>query len=213
MALTVSINDLTPALTRHFIQYSGTAPTDAQLATFDAAVVSAYTSHVVPVVSEFDYLTQVETVDLSSATSAVDTTAASVAGSLTGTTLPAEVAGVQSYEIARRYRGGHPRGYWRVGDVTKIGGGRQWASSFVTSAESALNAYFTALLAAGWTGAGTLTHVNVSYYAGFTVVTSPTTGRARNVPKLRSSPVVDLVNSTTFRSSYGTQRRRVEFVD
>jgi hypothetical protein len=50
--------------------------------------------------------------------------------------------------------------------------------------------------------------VNVSYYNGFTVVTNPTTGRARNVPTLRGTPVVDTVTGIVARVQVGSQRRR-----
>jgi hypothetical protein len=76
-----------------------------------------------------------------------------------------------------------------------------------------MNAFFAALEAAVWSGASSLAQVNVSYYKGFTVVTSPTTGRARNVPTLRSAPVVDAVTAQAVRTSIGTQRRRIQFVD
>jgi hypothetical protein len=67
--------------------------------------------------------------------------------------------------------------------------------------------------AAGWAGAGTLSHVSLSYFSGFTVITSPTTGRARNVPTVRSSPLIDPVVTLKTQTSIGTQRRREAFVD
>ncbi len=201
-------------LTRYYMHYTGTAPTNAQLATYDAAAVTAYGADLKSLVDSDRVLTQVESVDLTSPTSAVDITAASVAGSGSSTLeLPAQIAVVTSYEIARRYRGGHPRGYWPFGATANILSPGQWTAAFVASALTGFNSYFSAIVGAGWTGAGTITHVNVSYYEGFTVVTSPTTGRARNVPTLRGTPLVDTVNSVVVRQSFGTQRRREAFVD
>jgi hypothetical protein len=158
-------------------------------------------------------LTQIESEDLTSATGAVDTSVESVVGSRAGSALPSSTSLVSSYTIARRYRGGHPRAYWPFGADSDLLSETQWTSAFPTACDTGINAYFAALVAAGWSGAGTLTHVNVSYYEGFTVVTNPITGRARNVPTLRVSPVVDLVTAVHSRSSIGTQRRRLGFID
>jgi hypothetical protein len=123
------------------------------------------------------------------------------------------VCAVASYEISRRYRGGHPRGYWRFGTVTDLTDSRDWSNTAVTAFGSGLNAYFTAIFGDGWTGAGTLSHVNVSFYSGFTVVTNPRTGRASNVPTVRGTPITDAVTSIIIRPNIGTQRRREAFVN
>jgi hypothetical protein len=198
-------------LTRFFIQYTGTAPTNAQLATFNASIATAYTADLKAHI-DASTLTQIETIDLSSSTSAVAITAESITGSSGGANLPDDLCMVISYEIGRRYRGGHPRGYWRFGDGGQYGDSGHWSAGFITTTNTAFNAFFTALFAAGWTGAGTLTQVNVSYYSGFTVVTNPITHRARNVPTLRVAPTVDTVTSIVARSSFGSQRRRTAFV-
>lgn len=200
-------------LTRFFTHYTGTPPTNAQLLTFDAALATAFTTNLKPMCDGAVNLTQIESQDLTSATSAVDTSAVSISGTRTGGNLPDGIAAVVSYEIGRRYRGGHPRGYWPFGTTTDIGAVGNWSAGFVTASNTAINAFYTAVNAAGWTGAGTLSHVNVSYYSGFTVITSPTTGRARNVPTLRVAPTVDAITSIITRPSYGSQRRRYAFVD
>lgn len=199
-------------LTRHYIQYTGTAPTNAQLHTFDASVITAYTAQVNPLQDNQTELTQVASVDLTSATGAVDITSAALVGSRSGAFLPGQDCMVISYEIARRYRGGHPRGYWPMGVQADLLNTRLWSTTFTGSVLTAMNAYFAALIAAGWTGAGTLSQVNVSYYNGFTVVTNPITHRARNVPTVRVSPTIDAVTSITPRQYVGTQRRREAFI-
>jgi len=199
-------------LTRHFIQYTGTAPTNAQLHTFDASVITAYTAQIVGLADADTVLTQVESIDLSSSTSAVDITAASVAGTRAGAVLAASTCTVVSYEIGRRYRGGHPRGYWKLGTQSDLTNPRTWSAAFTNACNTDIAAYFTALEAAGWTGAGTLTQVNVSYFSGFHVVTNPITLRARNVPLVRVAPTIDTVTSVLTRSSIGNQRRREAFI-
>jgi hypothetical protein len=201
-------------LTRFYTHYSGTAPSNANLATFDAAVVTAYGADIKALVVPSATLLQVESADLSSATGAVDTTAASVAGTRsTASAIPADAAAVVSYTISRRYRGGHPRGYWVMGVPNDLQTAATWTAAFQTAVNAGIAAFFTAVNAAGWSGAGTLTHVNVSYYSGFTVVTSPTTGRARNLPTLRVAPIVDTITNAHLQLSVGTQRRRIAFVD
>lgn len=196
------------AVTRFYTSYSGTAPSNADLATFDAAISTAFGTNLKSLLDTASLLSQVASVDLSSSTAAVDSSTVSVAGTRGATILPAEVALVSSYRIARRYRGGHPRGYWPFGIETDLSTRRTWTGSFVTACNTGLANFFTAVAAAGWSGAGTLLHVNVSYYAGFHVVTSPTTGRARNVPTLRGTPVVDTITSVFTQQRVGSQRRR-----
>lgn len=207
-ALTMNLGDGTPALTRFFTQYSGTAPTNADLATFDTALATAFGTNLKSLMDNGMLLNQVESIDLSSVTAAVDTSTVSVAGTRGSATLAASTALVASYRIARRYRGGHPRGYWPFGIQTDLNDRNTWKSTFTSACNTGLTAFFTAVNAAGWSGAGTLTHVNVSYYHGFTVVTNPITGRARNVPTLRGTPLVDLVTGVFAQPSTGAQRRR-----
>jgi hypothetical protein len=200
-------------LTRFFTSYSGTAPTNADLQEFDADVGEAIDSNIKALTNNAYTFTQVESIDLTSPTAAIDTSAVSVQGTNSGTYISAQACMVVSYEIARRYRGGHPRGYWTPGATEELENPRFWETDYQAAYQSAIDSFFTSVAASGWSGAGTLTHVNVSYFAGFTVVTSPTTGRARNVPTPRVTPVVDPVTSTIARSTVGTQRRREHFID
>jgi hypothetical protein len=213
VALSGITNSPLPWLSRFFVNYTGTAPTAAQLTTFNAAVNTAYGADLKSLAGNAITLTQVESIDLTSSTGAVAINTVSTAGTRGTDYLPTQVAHVVSYEIARRYRGGHPRGYWPFGIHTDITSPDDWNSSFLSASLTGFNAFFAAIVAAGWSGAGTLTHCNVSYYEGFTVVTSPTTGRARNIPTTRVTPLIDTVTSIVPRASVGTQRRRGAFVD
>jgi hypothetical protein len=112
------------------------------------------------------------------------------------------------FNIARRYRGGKPKIFLPAGVAADISNTNTWGSTFLATANTDWAAFAAAVLAAGWTGAGTLTHVNVSYYTGFTVVTNPVTHRARNVPTLRGAPVVDTVISYAAEVDIASQRRR-----
>jgi hypothetical protein len=211
VALGFNLGDGTPALTRFFVRYSGTAPTNADLATFDAAIATAYGTNLKSLADTGQIMNEVSSQDLSTATAGVDDSTVSVAGTRGASFIGASSALVASYRIARRYRGGHPRGYWPFGIQTDLNDRNTWKSTFITAANTGLTAFFTAVNAAGWSGAGTLDHVNVSFYSGFTVVTNPITGRARNVPTLRGTPLIDAVTATFAQSSVGSQRRRDAF--
>lgn len=200
------------AVNRLFLQYSGTAPTDAQLATFGGDINTAYGSDLRGLQGPGVTYSGVELEDLSSATSAVATVADSFVGTRTGNSLGGQVACVVSGEIARRYRGGHPRDYWPFGVDTDLNDAISWSSGFLTSVGTGIASFLTAVEAAGWTGAGTLETVNVSYYQGFTNHTYPS-GRVRPIPTLRGTPVVDPITGYIARRSLGSQRRRIEFSD
>jgi hypothetical protein len=54
---------------------------------------------------------------------------------------------------------------------------------------------------------GTLAHVNLSYYKGFTNVTN-SSGRERAVPTYRDAALVDPVTGYFGKAIMGSQRRR-----
>lgn len=206
---TDGVND--DIVSRFFVRYSGVAPTDSDLATFGGAINTAYSAHLASLAGESVSLTRSELVDLSSATAAAADVPHADGGSRTGHALPIDVSVVISYIMGRRYRGGHPRGYFPFGVSEDLNNLQVWQTDFVTEVDGAWTDFFVALEAAGWAGAGTLTHVNISYYAGFTVVIDPVTGRARNLPTLRGAPVVDNISSHVVRAHVGTQRRRLQY--
>jgi hypothetical protein len=209
VVLTDSIN--TDIVTRFYMRYTGSAPSAADLDAFATAVKTAWDDTIKGDVNSALALIRVECTDLSSATSAVGLWTGVVAGTATGVPVPVDSAVVVSYTIARRYRGGHPRGYWSAGEGIDLDNPQRWTPDFVASFQGSITTFFNEVAAAGWSGAGTLDHVNVSYFTGFTVVTSPTTGRARNVPNPRATPIIDPVVALVTRLRIGTQRRRLQY--
>jgi hypothetical protein len=196
-------------ITRFFIHYTGTAPSTSDLNTFATAIRTAFGTNLKSLMTTAYQLTSVTALDLSTTSSPVGSDSTAVSGTRAGANIPASAAVVTSYKIARRYRGGHPRGYWPFGVTTDLGTEQQWGSSFTGSVKTGIDAFYTAVLAAGWSGAGTITHVNVSYFHGSHVVIDPVTGRATNVPDQRGTPVVDNVTSVLVPLNIGTQRRRI----
>jgi hypothetical protein len=190
-----------------FFQYSGSAPSSADITSLAAAIDNA--------VGDQDSLWQAATVllgcectDLSSSTAAQGSDAVAINGIRDGNTLAGGTAVVVNYRINRRYRGGKPRNYfpWLVSqDLTN----RQlWSTAAIEAVEEGMAAIFTAIL--GTTAGGTTltNHVNVSYYEGFTVEGGTGGKRARNVPTVRTTPLVDTIQSLTCLSRPGSQRRR-----
>lgn len=203
------LNTGTPLLTRLYFQYSGTAPTSAQLNTFCDSAGTAYVANQTNYTPPDTTLTGVSCVDLSSDTSPSGEYAFSSTGSRSGTELDAAASFVVGYEIARRFRGGHSRGYWRMGTDSDIASGQAWSPTPISDFHSGVSDTIGDIEGAGWSGAGSVVQVVVSYFSGFTVVINPVSGRARNIPKLRSSPVVDVVTELVPRTRIGSQRRRL----
>lgn len=190
--------------------YSGSAPSAANCASLAAAWQTEYAAQLKFLMNDNNALETTTFLDLASNTGHQGQSSSPVTGTLTGAVLPASVCVVVQHQIARRYRGGKPRTYFPWGDGGKQNGVDSWAGSFITL----ITTNFAAAVAAfvgSVAGATTITALaSVSYYQGFTVVTSPTTGRSRNVPKLRSGgPVVDAVVNNVPNTKYGTQRRRL----
>ena len=197
------------ALTRFFISFTGSSPTTAELDTFCAAVNTAWAAQLKANTDESTTLDTTMATDLTSPVSFSGSATSGVAGTLAGTALAGESCFVCTYDILRRYRGGHARGYWRMGTQSDLLNPQQWSSAFTSYTQGVIAAFFAAILAAGWAGAGTLTQSQISYHEGFTVIINPITGRARNVPKVRASALVDTVTGYTGRQRIGSQRRRL----
>lgn len=189
-----------------YFGYSGPAPDNAGALSFATTFAAAFAAPETLWDHDTTFL-GCEVTDLSSVSGGVGEHDVSVAGNLAEPISGASCV-LLNYQIARRYRGGRPRSYFPFGDATTIGNRQTWGATFVSNVESNMASAFAACIGAT-AGSTTITnHVNVSYYDGFTVVTSPTSGRARNVPKLRTTPVVDTISSFSVSTRIANQRRR-----
>lgn len=197
----------TSVSTREFYRYSGGPPTSADCLTMAADIYSAQ-SGCKGAWDASTLLAGTRVTDLSSDTGGTAEHIQSTAGIRDGSGLPAGTCVLVNYLISRRYRGGKPRSYFPWGVDSDVVSRQAWASGLVTEVSSVLATYF-AVVIGETAGSTTITgHVNVSYYNGFTVITSPTTHRARNVPTLRTTPVVDNITSFGMSSRIASQRRR-----
>jgi hypothetical protein len=195
-------------LSRFYLSYSGSAPTAAELNSFCTSLAAAWVSDFKPMCTASCILVEIIAEDLSSSSGASGTWSGSDAGDRGGTTPTASVSALMNFTIARRYRGGKPRVYLPFGNTGDIASPQSWGGSFVTAMNTAWASFITAAVAAVWTGGGTLAQVNVSYYEGFEPFKGPS-GRYRNIPTLRGTPVVDVVSSVVCNSKIASQRRRL----
>lgn len=199
----------TNVVNRLYMRYSGSAPLGADLLALAAAVGSSWDATVSYAVHEDFTLTDCTITDLTSATSPEATASFSHAGRLSGGRLPADTCMVIGLPVARRYRGGHGRIYVFCGDESKIASEQEWSEAFVSGMQSGWAGFMGDIAAAVWSGGGTLSHVVVSYYHGNTIETHGSPPRARNVPVLRETPLVDQVLAYEARARIGSQRRRL----
>jgi hypothetical protein len=206
-----SIDGLANAFVHAYYRYSGSAPTTTDLGNLCGAVGGIWVSNCAPVTPAQTVLTQVTAVDLSAPTAAEGSSIFSHPGTLTGSPLTANDCALINLHIARRYRGGKPRQYWPFGVFGSLANPQTWTSAFQTAVTNAINGQHAGISGLTWPGGNITNAVSVSYYKGFTVHTDPVTGRAKNTPNLRPTPIVDQVSSFSCNIRVGTQRRRQHF--
>lgn len=209
VSLVHSYGSDTDVVTRYFIHYTGAAPDAPQLVTFAGDIAGDWVAQLQADNSTFVTLERVDIVDLSSATAAQGSATAGTAGTLSGSSLTADTSFVSNYEINRRYRGGHPRGYWPLGVESALISPQLWDPTAVAAWAGDISAFFGANMTHGWAGAGTLEHFNISAFNGFVAVENPITHRYRNIPTPRPIPLQDPVIDIVGRQRVGSQRRRL----
>jgi hypothetical protein len=114
------------------------------------------------------------------------------------------------FTIDRRYRGGKPRNFYPYGTASDLQTEQTWTDTALTGFLAQSEDLYSATAGVSAGGTTLTSRVSVSYYSGFTVVTSPTTGRARNVPTKRSTPLTYAVVNTAVSPYIGSQRRRIQ---
>lgn len=197
----------TLAETIHYFHYTGGPPSPANCATMAATAVSAGDSQFAAYCATTTGMNNCEVTDLTSATSSQGVGGSPWVGTEGSERLSPGTAVLVNHLISRRYRGGKPRSYLPLGTASDVDTTGLWKSASAGNFETQWGAWVAAIKAGG-AGCVIDNIVNVSYYHGFTVVTSPTTGRSRNVPTLRAAPLVDVINGHTVPLQIASQRRR-----
>lgn len=207
VALDYTEADGASAGSRFYLSYSGSAPTAANCATLAGDIATAWATDLSPQVQSEYSLTEVDVLDIATLTGHSGTVATSHAGGDGSSSTPQQVATNIEFLIGRRYRGGKPRMYLPPPGRAAYAGENKWSGSFVTATNTAIAAFFTAIEALSIGAIGTLAHVNLSYYDGFTNVTN-SSGRIHAAPKYRTTALVDTVVGYSTKALMSSQRRR-----
>jgi hypothetical protein len=209
IAFSISDESGIPAGSRFYASYHGSPPDQAIVDSIATGVASAWNSDLASMTATTDTLDLVEVQDLSSDTGLVGTATPSDAGTRSGTALPASIAANIQHVIGRHYRGGKPKTFLRSGVIGDLhaSSSNTWSDAFIAAEKTAWQAFVGSVL--GISGANLSNVVNVSYYSGFTSVLNPVTGRTRDVPKQRDTPVVDIITDAVVHARLGSQRRRL----
>jgi hypothetical protein len=191
----------------HFA-FTGGPPTTAELIDIANDFMTAYDTHGKSLTASEVVLDSVDLTDLTSPTSAVgESTHSTIAGTRGDSDNPSPLCATTIYGVSRRFRGGHPKSYWPFGVSGDLGSYNRWSSGFITAVDAGVQALITECLTSTHGGVAITDWVCVSYYEGFDNFTEPS-GRARVIPRLRATPVVDSMFYKYLMPEYGVQRRR-----
>ena len=174
--------------------YTSGPPTTADLTTFSGAVMASWVANLLTQMGPTCSITQVTATDLSNTTTQPGVTAATHAGTETGTPLTADTCMLINLKIGRRYRGGHPRVYMPFGTATNIFDPQHWQPTAVSGTQTKWNTFISSLIGVGPPGPVCDSVVNVSYHSG---------------GALRPTPLVDTVLQQIVSPIPASQRRRM----
>lgn len=195
-------------LNRCFFAYTGTT-SQVSLGSMATTLAAAWHSHIASLQNTGIILNEVECVDLTSDSAPLAVYPPGTAGTVATNPLPAGSAVVLQFEINRRYRGGKPKMFLSAIPAADLLTVQELTGGAIAAYISGWLA-FTAAALVTYSGITVVTEqVNVSYYQGFTNGVGPT-GRARVIPTLRGSPVVDPIVGVSCNSNIASQRRRNE---
>lgn len=194
---------------RFYLAYTGTAPTNAQCATFAGNVGTEWAASMAPYTNSDFTATSADVEDVSILSGGTGAGTFTHVGTQSGTPLGGQVASLINFGIARRYRGGKPRVYHPAGSEAGLASINQWSTTQQTNVNAAWTSFINALIGVPWSGGTISGQVNVSYYAGFASYQNPVTMRWKNLNTPRATPVVDTITSHSLNLLLGTQRRRI----
>lgn len=192
---------------RFYLSYAGAAPTGGNCATLASDIEAAWLSHLAPNIHQDYALTEVDVLDIATDSGASGNWTGVEAAGLSDTAIPSNCAVNVEFDIARRYRGGKPRMFLPPPGVSEMATTEHWTSGYQSAVATGIGAFFTAIEALSVGAVGTLAHVNLSYYKGFTNITN-SSGRTRAAPTYRSAALLDSVTGYAVKLEIGSQRRR-----
>lgn len=197
----------TLAGSRFYLSYSGAAPTGGNCTTLAGDIAAAWDTHLAASVNEGIALTEVDVLDIATETGLSGQWSGSNAGTDSSNQLPSQCAVNIEFNIARRYRGGKPRMFLPPAGNDALATADKFTNTYIDSVNTAMVAFIGEIAALSIGSVGTLAHVNLSYYKGFTNITN-SSGRERAVPTYRSVALADSVLGYATKAVIGSQRRR-----
>lgn len=192
---------------RLYFSYSGSAPTGANCTTLAGDIANAWDSHLVSLCGANIELNEVDVLDIATNTGLSGQWTGTFTGTRSGTDLPVQCATNIEFGIARRYRGGKPRIYFPPGIEGDLTNQATWNPTYIGDVNTQFAAFITAVEALSVGAMGTLQHVNLSYYSGFTNHMN-TSGRERAVPTYRATALHDVITGYFCKAVVASQRRR-----
>lgn len=192
---------------RFYISYTGTAPSGANCTTLAGDIETAWAAHMAAITSTEWALEEVDVLDIATRTGLSGQWTGATDGSRTGVALTQNVATNVEFGISRRYRGGKPRIYLPPGNQGDLADPSHWTSGYISAVQTAVPAFFGAIEALTIGGMGTLTHVTLNYYHGFTNKTD-SSGRAYAAPNYTAVATHDNVTGYFPKVLVSQQRRR-----
>jgi hypothetical protein len=187
-------SDGIPVVNLLHYRYTGGPPSIANLTTFATTVHAQWLAHIMTDLATTFLLEEVIATDLTSATSARGSFTLQSAGAAVDEQISANAACVIAHNIARRYRGGHPRSYLCGLVATDLFDSHTLNPANVAAFQVDWDTFTANVIAAAIPGTASTTYVNVSYRTG-------------NAPRV--VPLVDAILSSTVRARVGSQRRRL----
>jgi hypothetical protein len=139
-------------------------------------------------------LTSVIAEDLSTLNTPVGLWTGSIAGTRTGSPLPAETCLLINFHVNRRYRGGKPRMYLPLGNAGDVSAPQAWLGGFLAAVNTSFSAFLNGVFGSTLGGATVTTLCSVSYY---------------HAKALRTTPLVDPVTAWSTNGIPASQRRRM----
>lgn len=193
---------------RFYVGYEGSAPSASNCATLASDIATSWNSNVASVVYANISLQEVDVQDITTHTGAFGSAAVDHPGTMNGGTLVASAATNIEFDIAQRYRGGKPRMFLPPPDDTSLVSLDKYTAGFISDVNTAISGLMSDIAGLTVGSMGTLSHVVLSYYSGFTNVTN-SSGRTRAAPKYRTpNALVYPVTGYACKAVVGSQRRR-----
>jgi hypothetical protein len=194
---------------RLYFNYSGTAPDGAQCTTLAGDIAAAWNTNLASIINNGIALEEVDVLDITTAMGASGQWSGTHNGTYSGTQLPEQVANNVEFNIAERYRGGKPRIYLPPPADGALYTASTWTSAFVSASNTAVDAFFAAVVALSVSPFGTLSHVVLSYYHGYNTTSPPWRGPGyKYPPKYRSTALSLPIAGYSTKVGLGSQKRR-----